>query len=101
MQNTWRGRPMYVCRYARSAANFGSKDSAVGAQDLSKEGCCYKKFPISRRWQGASGGCSDPNVKPVDPGTNPDPSPNPAPAPQPGPNPAPAPQPSPQPSGDL
>jgi hypothetical protein len=50
-KNTWNGnRPLYVCRYAKSAANFGPKSDGVRMPDYSREPECYKKFPVSRRW---------------------------------------------------
>jgi len=56
-KNTWNGnRPLYVCRYAKSAANFGSKADGVNAQDMSKEPDCYKKYPVDKRWTGSSSG---------------------------------------------
>jgi len=45
---------MYVCRYAKTAANFGSTSAGVNAQDMSKEPDCYKKFPVSARWGGGT-----------------------------------------------
>merc|ERR1719247_1397758 len=51
-KNTWKGsRPMYVCRYAKTAANFGSKASAVNMPDYSREEQCYAQFPVGRRWK--------------------------------------------------
>jgi cathepsin B len=51
-KNTWNGnRPMYVCRYAQSAANFGSKSDGVNMPDYTKEPECYNKFPVSKRWK--------------------------------------------------
>jgi hypothetical protein len=47
---------MYVCRYAQSAANFGSKSEGVNMPDYSREPDCYKKYPVSKRWQGGNGG---------------------------------------------
>merc|ERR1719446_1223812 len=81
-KNTWNGnRPLYVCRYARSAANFGSKSDGVNNQDMSREPDCYKKFPVPARWGGA----------PAYPVPRPAPGPRPAPA---DPSPAPAPPPT-------
>jgi len=52
-KNTARGgRPFYVCRYAQSAANFGSKREGVNMPDYSREPQCYGKFPVSKRWKG-------------------------------------------------
>jgi len=51
-KNTWNGgRPLYVCRYAQSAANFGSKSEGVNMPEYSREPDCYKKYPISKRWE--------------------------------------------------
>merc|ERR1719215_1400765 len=55
-KNTWRGsRPMYVCRYAKSAANFGSKSAGVNMPDYSREPQCYAKYPVGKRWKGGGG----------------------------------------------
>jgi len=55
-KNTWNGnRPMYVCRYAKSAANFGSKSSGVNMPDYSREPGCYAKFKVGKRWKGGGG----------------------------------------------
>jgi len=43
---------MYVCRYAQSAANFGSKSEGVNMPDYSKEAGCYAKYKVSKRWKG-------------------------------------------------
>jgi len=51
-KNTWNGnRPMYVCRYAKSAANFGSKTEGVNMPDYSREEQCYGQYPVGRRWK--------------------------------------------------
>jgi uncharacterized protein YkwD len=50
-KNTWNGnRPMYVCRYAKTAANFGSMSEGVNMPDYTKEEACYKKYNPPRRW---------------------------------------------------
>jgi len=50
-KNTWNGnRPMYVCRYAKTAANFGSMAEGVNMPDYTKEEACYKKYNPPRRW---------------------------------------------------
>jgi hypothetical protein len=60
-KNTWNGnRPMYVCRYAKSAANFGSKSDGVNMPDYSREESCYSQFPVSKRWKGGGGGSGEP-----------------------------------------
>jgi len=46
---------MYVCRYAKSAANFGSKSEGVNMPDYSREPQCYAKFPVGKRWKGGGG----------------------------------------------
>merc|ERR1719231_1563701 len=60
-KNTWNGnRPLYVCRYAKSAANFGSKAAGVSMPDYSREPGCYNKYPVSKRWtKGGGGGGND------------------------------------------
>jgi hypothetical protein len=58
-KNTWNGnRPMYVCRYAHSAANFGSKSEGVNMPDYSREESCYSQYPVSKRWKGGGPGGS-------------------------------------------
>jgi len=50
-KNTWKGtRPMYVCRYAKSAANYGSKSAGVNMPDYSREPECYQKYQVGQRW---------------------------------------------------
>jgi hypothetical protein len=51
-KNTWNGnRPLYVCRYAQSAANFGSKSEGVNMPSYGNEPECYTKFPVKARWE--------------------------------------------------
>jgi len=58
-KNTWNGnRPMYVCRYAKSAANFNKNDNSVGMPDYSREEECHRQFPVSTRWKGGGPGGS-------------------------------------------
>jgi len=55
-KNTYKGnRPMYVCRYAQSAANFGF-DKEVNMPDYSREAECYQKYPVTKRWQNGGSG---------------------------------------------
>merc|ERR1719311_1221132 len=51
-KNTWNGnRPLYVCRYAKSAANFGDKSEGVNMPDYKREPECHKKYPVGKRWK--------------------------------------------------
>jgi hypothetical protein len=56
-KNTWNGkRPLYVCRYAKSAANFGPKAAGVNMPDYSREAECFKQYPVAKRWKKGGGG---------------------------------------------
>jgi len=55
-KNTWNGnRPMYVCRYAKSAANYNKNANSVNMPDYSREEQCYGQFPVGTRWKGGGG----------------------------------------------